>query len=193
MIKFRVFKEDDVIWTKEKGKILLNYDVDMFYTILNGNILDDGKYPPFRDKESLRVINEIDHAEIVENEWYAMVTPFGKTCLSALSDSSKYALALIYNSRRGKYTTFQALGSNAWKLLANLDIELLIGITEKIPRPYYIDYIVEKYYEDENGQSMDTMLHKDKIGESYIKDGIIHAENYEDYIAEFKFEDDLDE
>lgn len=62
--------------------------------------------PPFRDPESQLFIQEIDHGHLVDGDWYSYVSTYGRTCMSSLSGGTQYALTLIYNSRRGSYTSY---------------------------------------------------------------------------------------
>lgn len=75
MIRFRIADIKEVF---ENEKLVL-YEKRDFYRLLEGDALADEKFPPFRDAESMRLIREIDKAEFVENDWYSMVTPYGRT------------------------------------------------------------------------------------------------------------------
>lgn len=87
---------------------------------------DEPRVPPFRDPESLLFIREIDHAHLVDGDWYSYVSPFGRTCMSSLCGGTQYALTVIYNSRKGIYTAFAGYGDDIWQRLQNLDMEVLV-------------------------------------------------------------------
>ena len=187
MIKYRIFDRKD-IGSRVNGRLALRYSEDDFYNILNGKAWDNKKYPPFRDAESVKVINEIDKAKFVKNEWYAMITPFGKTCLSALSSGSKYALTVINNSKHGIYTTYGLVGSNVWELLAELDMDILLALDEPAYSPDLYDYIIEEC-EEYNGKKIDIYVHnKDMIKKAYVKEGVKHLSEFSVYIGEKYFQ-----
>lgn len=122
MIRFRIVDGMEM-FTNDKLRF---YERRDFYWLLEGNILSDERFPPFRDAESLRLIQEIDHAELVENDWYSMITPYGRTCMSALCGSTRYGLVVIHNSKKGYYTRLGSAGANVWKVLADLPMDILI-------------------------------------------------------------------
>lgn len=124
-----------------------------FLDILNGNIWEEEKYPPFRDAESAGLIHAIDKAEFVEGDWYSMVTQYGRTCLSALCSGAKYGLTVISNSKKGFYTDITGdagAGDNVWEYLAGLEMDILLAYPYKeflkdgifplyLPRPFIVE------------------------------------------------------
>lgn len=177
MIKVRIVDGDD-FYNPQKGFSAVQYSEESFLRLLNGDAGAEEKFPPFRDEASMRFINEVDRATVIEEEWYAMITPFGKTCLSALSGGSKYALTVIHNSRNGVYTEYYHAGENVWKILGELPMNILIavpqgGVLYLDTRPIYQDYILENYIYE--GREMPAYVHNTIGLEAYFKDGCIHT------------------
>ncbi len=192
MIKARIVDRSD-FWNRKKGFSAAEYSENSFFRLLNGDALAEEKFPPFRDEESLRIIEEVDHATLVEEEWYAMVTPFGKTCLSALSGGSKYALTVIYNSRNGVYTEYFHAGENVWKILGELPMDILIAVPQSEvlyldTRPIYQDYILENYIYE--GKEMPAYVHNTIGLEPYIEDGCIHTSMW-DWSMQYSWKKDI--
>ena len=168
-------------------KRAISYSEEDFYGILNGRAWVDEKYAPFRDEESLRFIEEVDKATLVEGEWYAMVTPFGKTCLSALSGGTKYALVLVANSAKGVYTEYFHAGENVWKILGELPMDILIAIRRKdmiFPWncPMYCDYVLENYLH-EGKETVAYVHNKEYFTEPYFKEGYWHISGFDNSIC----------
>lgn len=179
MIKIRLVEKKELYSIRINDCGVVQYETKDFYRILNGNTWDEEKFPPFRDECSQRLIKEVDNAEFVPNDWYSMVTPYGRTCLSALCSGTKYGLSVIYYSSRGLYTTFEYIGENVWEILKQLPIDILIVLPVEDVRSYFIfpeemlPLEIENYpYEDE---IVRCILHN--TGErDYFKDGILYKE-----------------
>ena len=171
MLRFRQFKRNDIILHTTDRKVRL-YNENIFYSLLNGDACKKEKFAPFRDEESLRVITELDKATLVDGEWYAMVTPFGKTCLSALSSGAKYALTVIENSKHGIYTEFSVVGDNVWKLLSELDIDILIAVTSSKHGDNYILFDVTEFIIENTGLGKTVHVKDSAFG---ITDGLINT------------------
>lgn len=92
-----------------------------------GGFLEFRTEPPFRDPESLLFIQEVDDGHLVNGDWYSYVSSFGKTCMSSLCGDTQYALALIYDSRKGAYTSFVPYGKDIWQRLQGLDMDILVA------------------------------------------------------------------
>lgn len=153
MIKVRFYdfrKNSDF----DKQKICF-YDEKTFYRIVEGNICSKEKRKPFRDEDSLRFIHEIDRAEFVDgDDWYSIVTPYGRTNITALCGGTRYALTLIDNSKRGLYTDisrFGGYGEDIFSRLADCSIDILIAYDfSKVNRhypelPVRADYMIENF------------------------------------------------
>ena len=116
MIRIRIVDEEEMCDTSK----YVIYKEEMFYRLLEDDL-------PFRDEESVRLIHEIDQARFVEGDSYSMITPFGRTCLSALCGGTKYGLTALDAARKGKYISWKSVGSNVWKLLADLTTDIKIA------------------------------------------------------------------
>lgn len=185
MLRMRKFEIID-LWNSQGDKRGVYYEeVKSFLDLLNGDAISEEKFPPFRDAESLRLIQEVDNAELVDGEWYAMVTPYGKTCLSALCSGTQYGLTVIDNSRKGLYTRYMPVGENVWKLLAELSMDILIAVTEddigdslwniRVDN----DYIFENY--DYHGQSVEAYVHANKLVRVlYFENNRLHTDRFDD-------------
>lgn len=188
-IKF-LYSTEDYVHTYDE-KIICEYDRNSFIRIVNGFPSERDKKPPFRDEDSMRFIREIDRAEFVENDWYSVVTPFNRTCMTALCGGTQYALTVIHNSRRGIYTSVENYNEDIWGRLANLSIDVLVYVkvykmcdyfaSLDIPYSSNISIMIENYrYE---GKEMEAYISKD-VGYKgrIIKDGKLYvADCFEDF------------
>lgn len=154
MIRLRLCDREDYIGSSVKRAIARWYTRERdFLEILNGNVWEEEKFPPFRDAESAGLIREVNQSEFVEDDWYSMVTCFGRTCLSAACSGVKYGLTVIANSRDGFYTDLTGdagAGGNVWEYLAGLEMDILVAYPYKeflkdgvlptyLPRPYIVE------------------------------------------------------
>lgn len=103
------------------------YNAKDFLTFTLGGFDEYRTEPPFRDPESQLFIREVDDGHLVDGDWYSYVSPFGRTCMSSLCGGTKYALTLIYRSRKGLYTSFVSYGEDIWQRLQGLDMDILVA------------------------------------------------------------------
>lgn len=160
-----------------KQKICI-YSKENFLRIVQGGIWEAEK-KPFRDEDSLRFIREIDHAEFVGgDDWYSIVTPFGRTNVTALCGGTRYALTLLDNSRRGIYTDisrFGGYGEDIWGRLADVSVDIRIAydvaeIDRHYPElPIQTDYVIENY--PCGGKKIEVYVRKDSIDGVHFKEG----------------------
>ncbi len=129
LIHVRIFRNEELRQCNQEWNYSY-YSEENFYRLLNGCAVVKDKFPPFRDEESVQLIRKIDNAEFVEGDWYSIITPFGRTCLSALCSSTKYALVLLDNSKRNIYTQIRLIGENVWDVLNELSMPIKIGVTQ---------------------------------------------------------------
>lgn len=176
------------------------YDSSCFINLVNGSIAEENKVPPFRDEDSARFIHEIDHAEFVEDDWYSIITPYNRTCLTALCGGTQYALTVINNSRYGIYTSYDGYGNDIWNRLADLSIDVLIYIrTDKLnvsfpalPFAFGFDEtaLIENYrYE---GNEIEVYVDKPLTNHGVVeKDGKFYVDNcFEEFC--FSWQRDFD-
>ena len=130
MIHIKIASDKEMLNMKK----CCNYSENDFY-----RILESTDEIPFQDMESRKLIREIDHAERIEGDRYAMMTPTGKNCLTALSPDCKYGLTAIHYSRSGIYLRFCNVEKKVWEILADLPMDICIVIPqdEFVP-PYQI-------------------------------------------------------
>lgn len=102
------------------------YDRETFVRFVLGTF-DEPRVPLFRDPESLLFIEEVDHSHLVDGDWYSYVSPSGRTCMSSFAGGTKYALTLIFNSRKGIYTSFENYGEDIWQRLQKLEMDILVA------------------------------------------------------------------
>ena len=156
MIKVKLYdskknKKEDI----GKKRILSNNIEHDFLRLVQGNIFEERKKPPLRDEDSLKFINEVDRAEFVGGEdWYSIVTPYGRTNVTALCSGTQFALVLIDNSKGGLYTDIHGMwgyGEDIWGKLAELSVDILVAFDiRKIDGhsselPILSDYMIENY------------------------------------------------
>ena len=116
MIRVKLVKKEDFY---QNGNQICVYDSNRFYDLLGG--FSQKEEAPFRDKESLKFIEEIDHGALVDGDWYSYISPNGRTSMCHLSNGTKYALTCIANSRNGIYTTYKEYDENIWEHVSMLD------------------------------------------------------------------------
>lgn len=156
MIRLRLCDMDDYSSHTGHKRIAKWYERELgFFEILNGNYWEKEKFPPFRDAESAGMIRSVAEAEFVEGDWYSMVGPYGRTCLSALGSGMKYGLTVIANSRNGFYTDITGdagAGENVWQYLAGLEMDILLAYPYKeflkdgmLPLYLPLPFIVENF------------------------------------------------
>lgn len=169
MIRVKFVKEED--FYKINGRIDSHYK-NTFNFLLGG--YGKPEEPPFRDKESLKFIEEIDEGTLVGDDWYSYRSPLGRTCMCHLSSDTQYALTCIANSRRGIYTVYKNCGKDIWERLGDLDMDILIaydilGDELGFPElPHELSpCIIENYLLD--GQETEVIYDRLKPGgESYL-------------------------
>lgn len=145
---------------------ICEYDRKSFYHLVQGYPGEEKTGPPFRDDDSVKFIREIDHAHFVENDWYSVVTPFGRTNMTALCGGTQYALTVIANSRQGFYTPFKGYEADIWSRLASLSMDVLICFCLNIysENHYYLPFdpdtrkkvVIENYRY--NGKEVEAYL-----------------------------------
>lgn len=179
MIKIRLVKKEELHSIRINDCRIVQYETEDFFRILNGNTWDEEKFPPFRDEYSQRLIKEVDNAEFVADDWYSIVTPHGRTCLSALCSGTKYGLTVIHYSLCGMYTTFKYIGENVWEILNQLPIDILIALPVEEIHNYLLfpaemlPLEIENYpYED---RVVRCILHN-KDEKEYFKEGVLYKE-----------------
>lgn len=140
-----------------------------FYRLVQGYAGEEKTGPPFRDADSVKFIREIDKAEFVKDDWYSVVTPFGRTNMTALCGGTQYALTVIANSRRGIYTQFKGYGDDIWSRLASLSMDVLIYCCVNI---YSEDWHYLPF-EDETRKRVviENYRYKDEEVEAYLGNG----------------------
>jgi hypothetical protein len=128
MIKVRLYTKERyiqevMITSNIRKKDAILYDIDKFYALMHEN-----NEPPFRDEESVHFLRETYNVEFVENDWYSVICD-GKRriCLSRLNSDIKYALTLIYYSRKGKYLSFYYMDEKCWKVLSEMPFDILVA------------------------------------------------------------------
>ena len=128
MIRIKLFytRQDYLKALSERDIPICEYNNKSFYYLVQGCPGEEKSGPPFRDADSVRFIREIDHARFVEDDWYSVVTPLGRTDMTALCGGTQYALTVIANSRRGIYTSFKGYEDDIWSRLASLSVDVLI-------------------------------------------------------------------
>ena len=188
MIRLRLCDFEDYVGTTARRILARWYTRERdFLDILNGNFWEEEKFPPFRDAESAELICSIDKAEFVEGDWYSMVTPYGRTCLSALSSGTKYGLTVISNSRKGIYTDLTGdagAGDNVWEYLAGLEMDILVAYPYKeflkdgvLPLYLKPPYIVENFrYQGEALEAVVTTENIFSLPE--YRNGKLHVEPF---------------
>jgi len=164
MIRIRFMNEDQLRDAAAAEK-LHSYTADSFYSILRG----DGESPPappFRDAESLALLHRIDGAVPLENDWYSVQLPYGRSHFCALSDEVKYGLTVLSNSRKGIYTTFvdvseaaedcfysEKIRPSVWDVLGTIDMEVYIAFPIRmlgllLSIPIDVPFLLENHLED---------------------------------------------
>ena len=140
MIRVKLVKRENF---SQNGSMIQVYSSKCFDELLGG--FSRKEEAPFRDKESLKFIEEIDHGTLVDGDWYSYISPEKRTCMCHLSGRTKYALTCIANSRNGIYTTYEEYDENIfgcfhvldkeyderkynlWKHLSELEMDILIA------------------------------------------------------------------
>lgn len=131
------------------GKTVL-YDESMFTGLMCGSIADEEDRPPFRDAESQMILKESFGIELVEDDWYSIISDGRRTCLSDLSSDLKYALVLIDESRNGNYLKAKFMQAPVWDAVRKVPFDILIACTwedifwttgsGKLPHSDYVIY-----------------------------------------------------
>lgn len=101
------------------------YEQKSFFRLLGG--LGHPQAPPFRDRESLKFIREVDQGELIEGDWYSYLSPYGRTSMCYLCGGTQYALTCIDNSRRGIYTRRRNYGKDIFARLGEIEQDILIA------------------------------------------------------------------
>ncbi len=193
MIRVRLFSTSEMVnasvlsSSSETSYKVCCYEVNSFYRILNGNAWSKKKYPPFRDKESIGLMKFVDGAELVENDWYSMVTYYGRTCLSALCSGTKYGLTVIANSKKGIYTTYKEVGENVFQYLQGLKMDILIAykkedVSETGHLPFKIcPYILENF--EYEGKEVEALVESGLDSVKELEDGTLKISPWQDKFA----------
>lgn len=169
LIHVRIFCKEELSQCNQEWNYNY-YSEENFYRLLNGCAVVKDKSPPFRDEESVQLIRKIDHAEFVEGDWYSIITPFGRTCLSALCSSTKYALVLLNNSRKNMYTQIRLVGKNVWNVLNELSIPIKIGVTHDDIHKIFMSGFCHSPY------IIDNFNYQDKTYVAYVDNRIYSRE-----------------
>ena len=186
MIKVRLYNSrKDTLDSIRERNIASNYTERDFFWLVQGSICDKEKKPPFRDEDSLRFIREIDKAELVGGEdWYSVVTPFGRTNVTALCGGTKFSLVLINNSRHGLYTAIdegQGYGEDIWGRLADLSTDILVAFDLSKLDPSFASLPIMADYEVENfpyeGREVRAVISYQKYVREHMEDGVYYGGN----------------
>ena len=122
MLRMKLVKRENF---SQNGSMIQMYSSKSFDELLGG--FSQREEAPFRDKESLKFIEEVDHGTLVDGDWYSFISPDKRTCMCHLSDGTKYALTCIANSRNGIYTTYKEHDKDIWGRLGELEMDILIA------------------------------------------------------------------
>ncbi len=152
------------------------YDRGTFVRDVLGNH-DEPRVPPFRNPESLLFIREVDDGHLVDGDWYSYVSPFGRTCMSSLCGGTRYALTVIYNSRKGIYTAFAGYGEDIWQRLKSLDMDILVACRSD----FFIMPLVLM------GCTIERVCVDGKVYQNAVYDGGRRGKNYTDEAGVFHF------
>lgn len=100
-IKF-IYSEDEC-----KSYRLHEYKEEDLRILITGRDGKGFKEAPFRDTESVRLIREVANADVVEDDWFGVVSRVSgqRTCITGLERNVQYALIAIANSKAGTYTS----------------------------------------------------------------------------------------
>lgn len=182
-VKFYYSKQGDFDRRKER---ITDYNKEDFYHLVQGSVGEENKEPPFRDEDSLKFIKEIDHAEFVGgDDWYSIVTPFGRTDVTALCGGTRFALVILHNSKRGIYTSIgyhPAYGEDIWSRLAEVSTDILVAfdmtkLDQHSPYlPIETDYMIENYPHGE--KEITAYIGYDTHQGGYWKDGVYYDDYY---------------
>lgn len=163
------------------------YPKDFKY-LVEGEPCKAVKEPPFRDEDSLKVLHEAARAEFVSNDWFSIVFEGnGRSCITAVQDHVQYILAVVANSRKKIYTSYECLGDDAWKILADLSVDALLyfNVGEfdvtypsfEIPESVFGKVVIENH--DFNGvRSCGTLADECEEGDRLLEDGELQVSNY---------------
>lgn len=174
----------DSIEERKKQRIILCRKED-FFRIVEGK-WDKEKKRPFQDEDSLRFIRENDQAEFVGgDDWYSIVTPCGRTNVTALCGDTRYALTLLHNSRRGTYTDitdFNDYGEDIWSRLTETASDILIAydiqkVNGHYPElPIHADYVIENYPHE--GGTAEAYVRYTNCDRLHLEDGKYYTGKY---------------
>ena len=186
MIKVKLYDSSKMDIEECRRQKITLYGRKTFLHIVEGYSGEEEKEPPFGDADSLRFIHEIDKAEFVGGEdWYSIVTPYGRTNVTALCGGTQYALILIDNSRRGLYTDisdFGGYGEDIFRRLATVSIDILIAYDVKkvdgnSPElPILTDYMIENYPHE--GGTVEAYVSYANYARLHLEDGKYHTGRY---------------
>ena len=171
MIYLKLFYEFSEYIHQQKGHI--NYTKDTFERVLISQS-ENGAVDPFTDAESQQLMNEIDNATLVSK--YVIRTSEGEYPITCLSESCKYALCLLYYSRRGVHMEMKEY-HKVWELLQNFPIDVYAFIviplmSEPSLDLLFLDKVVIENYKDEKGYICEKLLD----GWSEIYGGLKHIQ-----------------
>ncbi len=184
MIRVKFYNSKQKNFDERKERIA-DFNVRDFYRLVEGIAGIENKTPPFRDADSMRFIREIDHAEFVEGDWYSIVTPFGRTNVTALCGGTRFALVVLHNSRLGVYTNIKyhpSYGEDIWSRLGVVSVDILVAfdISKLDPSSPYLpiraDYMIENYPYQE--KIVPAHIACNRGGEMCFKDGVYFGDNY---------------
>lgn len=131
---------------------------------------DEPVEPPFRDAESIEFLRKGFNAEFVEGDWFSVVTPDGRFCISSMELDVPYGLVLIHNSKLGRYTHYFPAYENTWNALNSLPIDLLVEYSlndEYFPHFCNHRHIIVNY--PHNGETAEAVVPGSEERKAYYK------------------------
>lgn len=146
MIKFKIFKNESDMRTYsldnrehyDAGEPrVIEYEVSHYsptYLRLLYDHWADHSEPPFRDPESLKIL-QVCGIELLEDHWYSMMVPnpYGDTeknrlPLSEADTDLQYALTLLHYSREGIYLSYKSIEKKIWQVLSEMPFDILVAV-----------------------------------------------------------------
>lgn len=131
MIKVRVCLEDELDnkrMTGGAGREVEAYGPELVSREIMQRGADGSLQPPFRDEESLRLLEFFDIG-YVEGDWYSVLDRRSGERLPvwAMRQEALYALCLMACSKRGKYLSFRRCGDRVWDELVQMPFDILVA------------------------------------------------------------------
>lgn len=125
MVKVKLYDVDECIKTGDWPTEWEHY----FDWELMCPTLFEKVFIPFRDEESVRLLKETWDIEFIDNrDWYSVRCDGVRMNVRALNNDLKFALVTIFLSRKGRYTTLGYADERVWRVLADLDMDILVAM-----------------------------------------------------------------